>query len=78
MINATAGALMVYAFIHRNKEFRNVAILLTVVGLSKVAFYDLLVAHGVPLVVSVFTFGLTTTLESLVLSRWHNLDTDKG
>ncbi|MFZ3208403.1 MAG: hypothetical protein WA140_06175 [Geobacteraceae bacterium] len=71
LINFAAAGLMLLAFMRRNKELRNVAILVTLVGAIKVSFYDLLGnVHGVPLVLSVFSFGLAAALESVALGRW--------
>jgi hypothetical protein len=70
LINAAAAGIMLFAFFRRNKEIRNVAILVTVVGGIKVFLYDLFGSHGVPLVISVFTFGLAAAVESLALGRW--------
>ncbi|HJV65899.1 MAG TPA: hypothetical protein VJ550_09205 [Geomonas sp.] len=69
-INVAAAAIMLIAFIRSNKELRNVAILVTVIGAIKVFLYDLLGAHGVPLVGSVFTFGVAAAVESVALGRW--------
>jgi hypothetical protein len=70
LINASAAGIMLFAYFRRNKEVRNVAILVTVIGAVKVFLYDLLGAHGVPLVASVFTFGLAAAIESVALGRW--------
>jgi hypothetical protein len=70
LINASAAGIMLFAFFRRNKEVRNVAILVTLIGALKVFLYDLLSAHGVPLVASVFTFGLAAAIESVALGRW--------
>jgi hypothetical protein len=61
---------MLFAYFRHNKEVRNVAILITLVGAVKVFLYDLLGAHGIPLVASVFTFGLAAAIESVALGRW--------
>ena len=74
IINVSAALLMLFALAHRKKEVRNVAVLVTVIGAVKVFLYDLIGGmHGLPLVVSVFSFGMTTALESFGLSRWHHL-----
>ncbi|MDO8720945.1 MAG: hypothetical protein Q7J31_01795 [Syntrophales bacterium] len=74
IINVSAALLMLFALRHRKKEVRNVAVLVTVIGAVKVFLYDLIGGmHGLPLVVSVFSFGMTTALESFGLSRWHHL-----
>jgi hypothetical protein len=70
LINAAAIALIVWAYLRQNKEIRNVAILVTVVGAIKVFLYDLLGTHGLPLVFSVFSFGMAAAVESLALSKW--------
>lgn len=71
IINCAAAGLMLFAFMRRNKELRNVAILVTLMGAIKVFLYDLVGgAHGVPLVLSVFSFGLSAALESVALGRW--------
>lgn len=70
LINAAAITLMVLAYFRQNKEIRNVAILVTVVGGIKVFFYDLLGTHGVPLVFSVFSFGVASAVESVALGKW--------
>ncbi|HXE97778.1 MAG TPA: hypothetical protein VN642_15340 [Dongiaceae bacterium] len=70
LINAAAITLIVLAYLRRNKEIRNVAILVTVIGGIKVFLYDLLGAHGLPLVFSVFSFGMAAAVESIALGKW--------
>ncbi|HEY5973945.1 MAG TPA: hypothetical protein VIU41_04325, partial [Geobacteraceae bacterium] len=70
IINAAAICLMFFAYFRKNKEVRNVAILVTLIGGSKVFLSDLLGTNGLPRVLSVFSFGLAAALESLVLGRW--------
>lgn len=70
LINAAATGLMVFAYYRGNREVRNVAILLTLIGAIKVFLYDMLGTHGVPLVASVLSFGITAALESVALGRW--------
>lgn len=70
IINLSAIVLMFIAFRQRNKELRNIAILVTVVGAAKVFLSDLLGIQGLPLVVSVFSFGLAAALESVALGKW--------
>jgi hypothetical protein len=74
IINVSAAVLMLFALAHRKKEVRNVAILVTIIGAIKVFLYDMIGGmHGLPLVLSVFSFGLATALESFGLTRWHRL-----
>ena len=70
IINLAALGLGLYAFHTRNREIRNVAILVIVVGAVKTAS-DLLGTKGVPLVLSVLSFGLAAAAQSITLSRWH-------
>jgi len=70
LINAAAIGLIMFAFLRRNREIRNVAILVTVAGGIKVFLYDLLGIHGLPLVFSIFSFGLAASIESLALGKW--------
>jgi hypothetical protein len=70
LINSAAAGLMLFALRRHNKEIRNVAILVTVIGAINVFFYDMMKTRGLPLVLSVFTFGLVAALQSLALGRW--------
>jgi hypothetical protein len=70
IINSAAIGLILFAYLRQNREIRNVAILVTVVGGIKVFLYDLLGTHGLPLVFSVFSFGLAAAIESLALGKW--------
>jgi len=70
LINVAAAGLMLFAVHRHNKELRNVAILVTLIGAGKVFLNDLLTIHSVPLVLSIFTFGLVAAVESIVLGRW--------
>jgi hypothetical protein len=70
VINCAAIALILFAFLKRNKEIRNVAVLVMVVGGIKVLLYDLMGTHGMPLVLSVFSFGMAAAVESVALGKW--------
>lgn len=69
-INFMAMCLMIFALIRRDKELRNVAILVTFLGAFKVFLFDMLSFNGLPLVFSVFSFGLAAAVESVVLGKW--------
>jgi len=73
-INGAAAVIMSLALAWRNKELRNVSILITVIGGAKVFLGDMLSISGLGLVVSVFSFGLAAALESFALSRWQKVD----
>jgi hypothetical protein len=73
IINLSAILLMFFALTHRSREVRNVAILVTLIGAVNVFLYDLFRAHGMPLVISVLSFGLATAVESVILGRWQRM-----
>ena len=73
IITASAAALVLLAYFRRNREVRNIAILVTLAGAVKVFLYDLLHLHGVPLMASIFSFGMAAAVESIVLGRWQLL-----
>lgn len=72
IINLAALGLGLYAFHTRNREIRNVAILVIAAG-AVASASDLLGAKGVPLVLSIFSFGLAAATQSITLSRWHRV-----
>lgn len=66
------GALLV-AYIGlriRKGELLGVGALLAAVGAAKVFAFDLFHTQGMPLVLSVLLFGITTTFGSLIWNRW--------
>jgi len=54
----------------RNREMLVVAGIAVLVAVFKVFLFDLFRAHGVPLVSSVFSFGVVAAASSLVMRRW--------
>lgn len=70
ILNVAVGSLILLAFFRRNAELRNIAIFLTLIAAIKVFLFDLMGTSGVPLVASVFTFGLAIAIESVALGRW--------
>lgn len=77
-INGGAIALILFAYLRRDKELRNVAIFVTVIGGVKVFLYDLLGTQGLPLVLSVFSFGVAAAVESIALSKWQKQSIDQA
>jgi hypothetical protein len=69
IVNLAALGLGLYAFRTRSREVRNVAMLVIAVGAVRSAA-DLLGASGVPLVLSVLSFGLAAAAQSVILGRW--------
>lgn len=72
-INFGAITLMTLALPHKNKELMGMAIIVIVFGALKVFGYDFFQAHGLPLVVSVFSFGAVATAGSVIINRWQHL-----
>ena len=70
IINGTAAGLVLWGYFGRDVEKRNIAILVIVIGGLKVFFHDLVAAKGLPLVVSVLSFGVATAVLSVIMSRW--------
>jgi hypothetical protein len=70
VINGAAIGFFVLAYASRNRELRNVALLITLVGAAKVFLYDLVGVEGIPRVLSVFSFGFVAAVASYVLGRW--------
>jgi hypothetical protein len=70
LINGTAAVLLLLSLMRRNKELRNVAVVITVIGAGKVFLMDMVQLKGMSLMISVFTFGLVAALASFVLGRW--------
>lgn len=70
LINASAAGLFLFSLYKLNKEIRNVAIVITVIGATKVFLLDMVALKGIPLLISVFSFGLVAALASFILGRW--------
>lgn len=73
IINGAAVALMAIAGWRRNKELRNVAIAVMIVGAARSLVADLISIHGVSLVVSIFSCGVAIAVNSVILSRWQKV-----
>jgi hypothetical protein len=78
LINVAAISLILFAYLTRNKEIRNIAVFVTVIGAIKVFLYDLLGGtQGLPLVFSVFSFGMAAAIESIALGKWQKKPIEK-
>ncbi|NJC89049.1 MAG: hypothetical protein FIB02_11065 [Desulfuromonas sp.] len=77
LINLTAMTLLLIGLRQRSKELRNVGALITVVAVCKV-FLDLFSFKGLPLLVSIFSFGVVAALASFVLGRWGKVVAEQG
>jgi len=70
IINASAAGMVIWGYLGRDVEKRNISILLILLGAFKVIFHDLAGTTGVALVASVLSFGIATAILSVVMSRW--------
>ena len=77
-INLGAMGLMVFGLLKREREILYTAIGIVVIGAFKTLGYDLFKAHGVPLVLSVFSFGAVAAVGSVVFSRWSHTAHEVG
>lgn len=77
LINVTAIVVLWLSLIRRNRELRNVAVVLIIIGAGKVFLMDMVSLKGMPLMVSVFTFGLVAAFASFVLGRWNKAPAEK-
>jgi hypothetical protein len=68
-LNGGAFLLVVLGLRWQNKEILAVALAVFIGGAGKVFGYDLFVTHGIPLMLSVFSFGAAAALGSVVLGR---------
>ena len=68
----TSGAvlLMMLGLRNRNRDLLAVALTIFIIAAGKVFGYDLFEARGVPLVLSVFSFGVAAAFGSLAMRRW--------
>ena len=62
--------MMIFGLLKKNREILYTAIAVVVIGACKAIGYDLFKIHGIPLVLSVFSFGAAAAVGSMVLSRW--------
>ena len=70
LINGAAAGMVIWGYMRRSGEMRNIAIAIIIIGAFKVALFDLTSIKGVPLVISIISFGGATAVLSLFLSRW--------
>lgn len=69
ILNAMGAGVFTWAYKSRDKEVRVFALILTATAALKVVM-DFFEARGVPLVLSVLSFGLLALLASWVLRKW--------
>ncbi|HEX5050730.1 MAG TPA: hypothetical protein VFZ65_03060, partial [Planctomycetota bacterium] len=70
LLNAIAITLLVLAHRNRSRPALTAAVLVATIGGIKVFASDFFSLHGVPLVLGVFSFGMTAAVASVILGRW--------
>ena len=70
LVNIAAIALLVLGSRGRNLELVWIAVVLALIGCIKVFLVDLFGASGLPLVLSVLSFGVVAAVGSVVMGRW--------
>jgi len=70
VINLGAVAMMIYGLMKKNKEILYTAIGVVSIGALKALGYDLFKVQGIPLVLSIFSFGVAAAVGSFVMNRW--------
>jgi len=76
IVNSGIVILLLVGLKMKNKEMLMVTGLIVLAAAIKVFLFDLLKTNGVPLVFSVFSFGVVAAASSLVMRKW-SLTTDK-
>ena len=70
IVNAGIVALLILGLQRRSRELLTVAGVVVLVAAIKVFLFDLLRANGLPLVFSVFSFGVVAATSSVVMRKW--------
>ncbi|MDF1536451.1 MAG: hypothetical protein P1S46_08135 [bacterium] len=78
ILNLGALGLFMIARKQVDAQIKWVAVLVTVLGGGKAFFYDLFKIKGLPVVASVFSFGMAAAAGSWVLGQWHRLTEKHG
>jgi hypothetical protein len=73
VINVGAMGLMIFGLLKKNREILYIATGVVIIGAFKAIGYDLFKVHGIPLVLSVFSFGAAAAVGSVVFSRWSQI-----
>lgn len=74
IMNAAAILLAVSGLLGKNAEFLVIAVVVAILGAIKVFAYDFFHIQNLPLVISVFSFGLTAAVGALIWRRWQGTD----
>ncbi len=69
LINLSATVLLLLSLRKRDRDLRNVGVLITAVAAGKILF-DVIGLKGMALLLSIFSFGVAAAVTSVVLGRW--------
>ena len=70
LLNFGIVALLIIGLRLHNKELLVVAGIIVVIAATKVFLFDLINTNGMPLVLSVFSFGVVAATSSVVMKKW--------
>lgn len=70
IINMGAVTMMVVGLRTKAKELLIVSVPLVIIGALKVFLFDLFRGQGMPLVLSVFSFGVVAVVSSITMKKW--------
>jgi hypothetical protein len=76
LVNLGVLVLLLLGSRYRLSELLWVAVALAVVGCLKVFFFDLFKGSGLPLVLSVLSFGVVAAVGSVIMGRWQRQGPD--
>jgi hypothetical protein len=69
-VNAAAASLLIVGGRRQDWQLLGIAIFIGSVGCLKVFLVDLFSASGLPLVLSVLSFGVVAMVGSIIMGRW--------
>jgi hypothetical protein len=78
ILNFGASLLLIMGGQRRNLELIWIAVFLVIVGCIKVFLVDLFNASGIPLVLSVLSFGVVAMVGSITMGRWYKTGKERG
>ena len=76
IINISAMILMFIALRGKNREIIIIATIIAILGGIKVFIFDLFGIKGVPLVLSVFSYGVVAAFASVVMGKWQKKEAE--
>ncbi|MDD5758407.1 MAG: hypothetical protein PHI06_04925 [Desulfobulbaceae bacterium] len=78
ILNSGIVCLLLLGLKRKNRELLGVAGVIVLVSALKVFLFDLFRANGLPLVFSVFSFGIVAATSSVVMRKWQGVKAEQG